>query len=60
MPKWSTCAAAFTRSPNRWALAPYSPAARAATAYLHSIRSDLRTPNGRYVRYVRYTLSLIF
>ena len=34
-------------------------AARPASAYLHSVRSHLRTPNSRYVRYVRYTLSCI-
>ena len=40
-------------------LASHSLAARPAPAYLHSVRSHLRTPNRGYVGYVGNTLSLI-
>ena len=40
-------------------LASHSLAARPAPAYLHSVRSHLRTPNRGYVGYIGNTLSLI-
>ena len=40
-------------------LATHSPAARPAPAYLHPVRSHLRTPNRRYVGYVGNIHSLI-